>query len=476
MWLLRPHLLLVVAYSLLTFSISVSSNLLGEKKAKEFSLFSVVTFPNSECTSSTTVTGGATDGTCFTSTECTDKGGTKSGNCASGFGVCCVFLNTASSTTSTITQNRTRVRNAEYPSVTTATAATTIGYTVSKMSSDICQLRLDFTTFQLGGPANTQEQIAVATGSVGGTHCVDTFRITTTDVAAWSNAHSSTLCGVLTGEHLYVELSPTAADAATIAISTAISTTQPPTVANRKWDVKISQIECHATYRAPNGCDRYMMEDYGKIISYNFRKADSGATTGAALTNSNSGIELAMQRITTCIRRSKGMCCVEYLACSSYNSIALIDVANGINAADNGASATWNEAFSIDLNTAPYLTEQTYTNIGMIDSLCTGDYVEIPSSWSAGCGGGTGSSRATVNTRYCGARFGANLGQAAAAKTRSTPVCDCSEPFIVRHQTDDVNDFGGIPGSNAVNPDSTATATLLPRGFCLDYKQMPCWQ
>lgn len=30
-------------------------------------------------------------GTCFTTTECTEKGGSTDGNCAAGFGVCCVF-------------------------------------------------------------------------------------------------------------------------------------------------------------------------------------------------------------------------------------------------------------------------------------------------------------------------------------------------------------------------------------------------
>ena len=30
-------------------------------------------------------------GTCFSDTECSDKGGEKDGNCAQGFGSCCVF-------------------------------------------------------------------------------------------------------------------------------------------------------------------------------------------------------------------------------------------------------------------------------------------------------------------------------------------------------------------------------------------------
>lgn len=42
-------------------------------------------------------TGGARNGTCYTKDECQTKGGSFSGSCASGFGVCCtckvLFLN-----------------------------------------------------------------------------------------------------------------------------------------------------------------------------------------------------------------------------------------------------------------------------------------------------------------------------------------------------------------------------------------------
>ena len=33
----------------------------------------------------------ALQGVCFTDTECADRGGTEDGNCASGFGRCCIF-------------------------------------------------------------------------------------------------------------------------------------------------------------------------------------------------------------------------------------------------------------------------------------------------------------------------------------------------------------------------------------------------
>merc|ERR1712165_374462 len=165
----------------------VPSQSLSDKQAKDFSLFSVVTFQNKECTTDTSLAGGATQGTCYSATECTDKGGTKSGNCASGFGVCCAFLNTAAAT-STISENRTRLRNTDYPSTQSDTAAKSIVYTINKMSSDICQIRLDFTTFVIGGPADSIESI---TAGVGTTCTRDTLTVTTTDIATVLSTRTS---------------------------------------------------------------------------------------------------------------------------------------------------------------------------------------------------------------------------------------------------------------------------------------------
>ena len=53
-----------------------------------FSLFNVVTFRNDGCTS----TDSNRNGTCFTSTECQDKGGRALGNCAAGFGITYLYL------------------------------------------------------------------------------------------------------------------------------------------------------------------------------------------------------------------------------------------------------------------------------------------------------------------------------------------------------------------------------------------------
>ena len=50
-----------------------------------FSIFQIVKFNNDHCTA---IDGSI--GTCYTASECTTKGGEERGNCASGFGVCCV--------------------------------------------------------------------------------------------------------------------------------------------------------------------------------------------------------------------------------------------------------------------------------------------------------------------------------------------------------------------------------------------------
>merc|ERR1712088_829966 len=215
-----------------------------------------------------------------------------------------------------------------------------------------------------------------------------------------------TICGTLTGEHLYVDLSPTSADTLTITIAEFLLTTAPSAaIAQRTWDFQTSQIPCYATYRAPAGCMRYLTTDSGKITSLNFYKI-SGSSTGANL--QNSALQLGSQNVNTCIRRSKGM--------------------------------------------------------------CSDDYVEIPSSWTGQCGHrGVGA----INTRYCGSKFGGNLfytvtlGQASS----SQGVCDCSEPFVVRHGTDFSADRGGPAFASS---DAAAQLVVPNRGFCLDFLQQPC--
>jgi len=54
--------------------------------AGKLAIFQVVKFPNIPCE----VTGGTKNGTCYTSEECSDRGGVSDGSCADGYGVCCI--------------------------------------------------------------------------------------------------------------------------------------------------------------------------------------------------------------------------------------------------------------------------------------------------------------------------------------------------------------------------------------------------
>ena len=94
------------------------------------SIFQVVRFPNEVCASSSGV-----NGTCFTASECTSKGGSASGSCASSFGVCCVFSLSCGATTS---QNNTYATINTFSTTTDSDPCT---YTYCKTSSDVCKLR-----------------------------------------------------------------------------------------------------------------------------------------------------------------------------------------------------------------------------------------------------------------------------------------------------------------------------------------------
>jgi len=205
-------------------------------------------------------------------------------------------------------------------------------------------------------------------------------------------------------------------------LGTVVSTTITPAIAQRVWDIKVSQIECHALYKAPSGCQQYYMARTGKIT--NFMKV-TGTTPAAAA--QNTGIHLATSHIRSCIRREKNMCCTEYQLCTAYNGIALGDTT--AIAISGGANGIYNEAWTLDMDTNPFVIDDQ-TNIGMVDNQCTGDYVEIPSSTSRTCGAMFGSALGNMNTRYCGNKFGANMQAAVLSSAASSSVCGKENNYL----------------------------------------------
>ena len=106
---------------------------------KLLNVFNIVKFPNDVCNSTTS----NTYGVCYTATECASLGGSSSGSCASGFGVCCTFSGGCSGTTS--------LNNTYFKSSTSDSSPCT--FSVCKASTDVCQIRLDFDTFDIMQPS-----------------------------------------------------------------------------------------------------------------------------------------------------------------------------------------------------------------------------------------------------------------------------------------------------------------------------------
>merc|ERR1712203_1186443 len=296
------------------------------KEGKAFSLFSVVSFKNEPCVSSSGTTGSGVNrnGTCFTATECTDNSGTASGNCASGFGICCLFT-ISGDTGLTVSQNNTYIQNPSFPSVYTDTTALT--YTINKCADNICAFRLDFETFQIEGPSTYTE----ASGGL----CVDTFQVSSSP----SQGDAPVICGANAGQHMYISVGPASGVTASLAFSFSGTSTE------RTWEIKVSQIECGTKQLPQDGCLQWFTGISGEFKTFNYDESSS-----------TEYMHLASQDYNVCIRQEKDHCCVTYQKCDD------------------------TYAFTLDAQAATIAAAAAQTG-----TMCTGDYLEIVGATSI-CG------------------------------------------------------------------------------------------
>jgi len=258
-----------------------------ERNKRTFSLFNVVKFKNTNCQASSSAD---LQGVCMTKEECSDVSGTTDGNCAAGFGTCCVIRVSSSGANcaATISQNCTYIESYNYPA--SITAAETCGYTINRCSSDICQIRLDFLPTVLGQP----DAAAVgATAGVCGNANADSIAFTP-GVAGLPANSIPILCGTLSNQHVYLEANRLADPAATVYITTTANNVP----ATRNWRIKVSQIECSSNMKAPQGCLQYFTGIKNTVTSFNF-----DGTLGTA-----TGGNLAYQDYRVCFRQEAGMC------------------------------------------------------------------------------------------------------------------------------------------------------------------------
>ncbi|KAJ8666893.1 hypothetical protein QAD02_008555 [Eretmocerus hayati] len=254
------------------------------RQKRFFPLFSVVRFPNSQCTASNTF-----NGTCFTKRECASQGGTAFGSCANGFGVCCVFQKSCGSTMST---NITYFTNPSYP--TTYDGGDRCGISVQKCSSNICQLRVDFLDFTLAQPTSEgvcdYDLLSISGGS----------------------PRVPRICGENTDQHMYVDFEGTNPISISIDTSTEYSM-------KRRWNMRIQQIACDSQMRAPSGCLQYYTSISGSVTSFNYgtssnpRMSDGGTTGTREMSELNYGV---------CVKSVSGYCSIKWSAADNAFSIS----------------------------------------------------------------------------------------------------------------------------------------------------------
>ena len=158
-----------------------------------------------------------------------------------------------------------------------------------KCAEDICQIRLDFLTFAITGPSTDSASVgkllngfeSKASGKEIGNagRCLtDTFSI--------SNQNSvPVICGTNTGFHVYFDVSDSCHDLDFAFGQNAVGVTS---VANRMWNIKVSQYSCNYENLAPSGCTQWFF--------------GSGATNIVKSFNFDGSKHLADQTQTICVR------------------------------------------------------------------------------------------------------------------------------------------------------------------------------
>ena len=183
--------------------------------------------------------------------ECSNKGGVNIGTCASGFGVCCTF---------TLGCGDTSAENCTYFQSATTVTAGSCRAKICKLNEDICQIRLDFSSFVITGPATVT---ASTHWMIGGeldpayAKAVQVAPVTQclTDVFTVSNQDSLPyICGTMTGEHVYFDAS---SRCNSLDFSLGNGATLVGSVATRAWDIKVTQYACDYINLAPSGCDQW---------------------------------------------------------------------------------------------------------------------------------------------------------------------------------------------------------------------------
>ncbi|XP_073819774.1 uncharacterized protein [Musca autumnalis] len=243
-------------------------------KSKGFlSLFEVIKFANTKCS----VNMGdirSMEGTCYHEFECKNLGGIPTERCADGAGVCCIFLTGCGDTTD---QSVVYFESPDYPQPFQETMICVLIINVRK---NVQQLRLDFLMFELNRPTDgdcDEDQFVVSGQNV--------------------NFVVPVLCGINTGQHIYVNVGHSPDRKVYLSIFAKVPT------GSRTFNFKITQLEDNL---APDGCLQYYTDMEGIVKSFNY---DIEGT----VVDNKLATYLNNMNYVICLERDKNTCSVNYV-------------------------------------------------------------------------------------------------------------------------------------------------------------------
>lgn len=306
-------------------------------------------------------------------------------------------------------------------------------FKVCPMSKNICQLRLDFITFEIGQPETTAELTAwgSAASSIGGPvgadyhlshpnrhgQCVqDSFAVSSPGTAP------PVICGENSGMHMYVDADGMTCNSLSFSWMTYNS---------QRWNIKVSQIECGSPWAAPKGCLQYYTKDTDTIKSFNYAKS----------------LHLADQYYNVCIRPNTKKCKVCY-----YEKVAgdfqVSSVANTLNVGSQHMSCNAVNLIPIPVKTALIAAKMQLGN----------DWVTIQN--------GAKTDGTIVADRFCGNVLHDVYG----GVTTMATVCSSAMPFRMGVHFDGSEAAGMGAELNGV----VGATTRGDKGFELDFAQVDC--
>jgi len=365
-----------------------------QEQGRGLSLFNVVKFQNDLCA------GSKKNGTCYTKAECESKGGTESGDCAQGFGVCCVISLDCGAMSN---DNNTYLER----TTTTDLVGSSCSYEICPANSKICRIRYDFTSHTIANPA-LATVVAVAgtvAGQAAGTvgNCnVDSFTI-----ANNGGASPPLICGYNDGQHMILDSDGAGCQDVLFQIGSSTGVT-------RKWDIVVTQHTCDEmdmTSAGPMGCLQYFTGTSGQLRSFNFPQVgmNTNGPVTAAVTHLNN------QDYKICIRKEKAK---KYICYSAVAGIAA-DTAN-------------QGSFGLSVSSSTAIAD---SNVG---SACNSDYLSFNGGVYTSAIAAIGVPTTAAVHRVCGRFLNTQ-----ATSVAHVAVCSITSPFEVNVHFDEQEVFSG---------------------------------